>query len=325
MRNWVPSPRADCTSTVPPARRTTSATVARPSPVPRPTPLVVKNGSKMRCRTSSGMPGPVSRTVKCTSLPSASSERKTSPPWGIASRALTMRFITTCSNWLRSIFTTIGFSGGAKCSVMLLLTMRRSNCTTSPSSGPRSCAFGCTSCRRLKLSSCRHRSVARRVASSMACRLSSVVGAQLALREEGRFSGDDGEQVVEVVRHAAGQQPHRFHLLRLHEVGLELLARRDVASHHHVAHGRSALEQRRADHLHRALLARVGLHHQLGRRGAFTFAQPLEHPAKRRVERQEPGGVRARGRLLAHPVELLAGGVPQLHLAFAVQHGDGER
>ena len=35
--------------------------MSSPSPVPSPTGLVVKNGSKMRARMSSGTPGPVSQ------------------------------------------------------------------------------------------------------------------------------------------------------------------------------------------------------------------------------------------------------------------------
>ena len=42
-------------------------------PVPSPTPLVVKNGSKMRPRTSSGMPGPLSSTSSTTASPSGAS------------------------------------------------------------------------------------------------------------------------------------------------------------------------------------------------------------------------------------------------------------
>ena len=36
---------------------------ARPSPVPSPSGLVVKNGSKTRGTTSAGIPGPLSSTV----------------------------------------------------------------------------------------------------------------------------------------------------------------------------------------------------------------------------------------------------------------------
>ena len=41
-------------------------TVDRPSPVPLPFSLVVKNGSKMRARVCSSMPQPVSVTASCT-------------------------------------------------------------------------------------------------------------------------------------------------------------------------------------------------------------------------------------------------------------------
>jgi len=37
--------------------------IARPSPVPSLVGLVVKNGSKIRCTTSGGMPVPLSRTA----------------------------------------------------------------------------------------------------------------------------------------------------------------------------------------------------------------------------------------------------------------------
>src|SRR4051812_30556865 len=36
--------------------------MSSPRPLPSPTPLVVKNGSKIRCWTSAGMPGPSSTT-----------------------------------------------------------------------------------------------------------------------------------------------------------------------------------------------------------------------------------------------------------------------
>ncbi len=42
------------------------STVARPSPVPLPASLVVKNGSKIRARVCSSMPHPVSLTAIIT-------------------------------------------------------------------------------------------------------------------------------------------------------------------------------------------------------------------------------------------------------------------
>ena len=44
----------------PPDCRMNPYTMLKPSPVPLPTALVVKNGSKMRSTTSAGMPMPVS-------------------------------------------------------------------------------------------------------------------------------------------------------------------------------------------------------------------------------------------------------------------------
>ena len=84
-------------------------TVARPSPVPFPRSFVVKKGSKMRSRVAASMPVPVSETVT-TALPAAHEtvaggivdvDRRrgdlSRPPHGIASRALTTRFISTWS------------------------------------------------------------------------------------------------------------------------------------------------------------------------------------------------------------------------------------
>ena len=74
--------------------------MSSPRPVPRPTSLVVKNGSKARARTSAGMPGPLSAT-STTTFPSSSTYAETvsvpSPP--IASTALSTRLVQT---WLSS-------------------------------------------------------------------------------------------------------------------------------------------------------------------------------------------------------------------------------
>jgi hypothetical protein len=55
----------------------------------------------------------------------------------------------------------------------------------------------------------------------------AVVGEQ-----QRRVAGDDGEQVVEVVRDPAGEAPDRLHLLRLAEPVLEALALADVVGEH---------------------------------------------------------------------------------------------
>ena len=114
--------------------------VESPSPVPRPTSLVVKNGSKMRSCTSRGMPTPLSSTISATrnGSPATASGSRISrltamygrgpEPAGersidsvTASRAFTTRFISTWCNWLRSP-TTAGSSGG----VVSRISIRRS-------------------------------------------------------------------------------------------------------------------------------------------------------------------------------------------------------
>ena len=66
MRTVVPRPGSLSIASVPPDSRTTAYTCDRPSPVPWPVGLVVKNGSIARARTSSVMPDPVSVTASST-------------------------------------------------------------------------------------------------------------------------------------------------------------------------------------------------------------------------------------------------------------------
>src|SRR4051794_10484959 len=63
-QTWnVVAPGADSTRMAPSWRSTTMRrAVSSPRPVPAPTPLVVKNGSKTRSTTSGAMPGPSSAT-----------------------------------------------------------------------------------------------------------------------------------------------------------------------------------------------------------------------------------------------------------------------
>ena len=61
-RNVVPTPTSLSTMMSPPLCFTTPYTVARPRPVPLPSSLVVKKGSKMRDFVSSDMPQPVSES-----------------------------------------------------------------------------------------------------------------------------------------------------------------------------------------------------------------------------------------------------------------------
>ena len=70
--------------------------MSRPSPVPWPTGLVVKNGSKTCFAVSALIPGPESSTSTTTQPSSSSRVRTRSVPWpSIASTALSMRLVHT--------------------------------------------------------------------------------------------------------------------------------------------------------------------------------------------------------------------------------------
>ena len=68
----APPPGVSSKDRVPPWLKTMLWHSDRPSPVPVPTGLVVKKGSKMRDRTASGTPLPLSATLRRT-MPAASS------------------------------------------------------------------------------------------------------------------------------------------------------------------------------------------------------------------------------------------------------------
>src|SRR5439155_20541777 len=72
MRNVAPSPCGLTTEIVPPCSLMIPYVMDKPSPVPFPTSLVVKNGSKIRRSTSGEIPSPGS--VHATSTPSGPSE-----------------------------------------------------------------------------------------------------------------------------------------------------------------------------------------------------------------------------------------------------------
>src|SRR5208283_2264808 len=68
--NWVKAPGSVMTSMVPPCCLTTMSWLSdRPSPVPSPAGLVVKNGLNILAFTSSGIPVPLSRMAISTLVP----------------------------------------------------------------------------------------------------------------------------------------------------------------------------------------------------------------------------------------------------------------
>ena len=104
----VPRPGSLSIRSAPPAASAKPCAWLSPSPVPWPGGLVVKNGSKTRPSTSSGMPVPVSRSRTATNRPrspgaasrSASfrAETASSPPCGMASRAFSATLSSANSN-----------------------------------------------------------------------------------------------------------------------------------------------------------------------------------------------------------------------------------
>src|SRR5262245_21960222 len=92
-------PGLESTSISPWCSVTRRRAMSRPSPVPPPTGLVVKNGSKIRSCIWLGMPGPLSTTFTTTELLGVPALTSTRPASGTASMALSIRFAQT---WLSS-------------------------------------------------------------------------------------------------------------------------------------------------------------------------------------------------------------------------------
>jgi hypothetical protein len=106
----VPEPSADVNVMNPRWAFTIERAVERPSPLPRPTPFVVKNGSNIWPLRMSGMPQPVSATSIRMNSPGTASgcgrgaeggsimgaaEIASLPPEGMASSAFTQRLSST--------------------------------------------------------------------------------------------------------------------------------------------------------------------------------------------------------------------------------------
>ncbi len=179
--NVVPRPGSLSTQMVPPLCVTIPKTVARPSPVPWPSGLVVKNGSKIRSRVAASIPIPVSltasrtcgpgRTPTCSRANASSSSTLavsmvTRPPRGMASRALTTRFMTTCSSWPGSASTPLPAPRETIESSTSSRITRRSIGASPSMTRVRSSTRGCRICLRLNARSWRVSAAARSPASS---------------------------------------------------------------------------------------------------------------------------------------------------------------
>jgi hypothetical protein len=178
--NVVPFPTSLYTSTCPPDCLTIPWTVASPSPVPFPNPLVVKNGSNRWAFVSSVIPAPLSVTARRAYRPGRTSGRTwayapsssagyvstvSRPPVGMASRALTARLVSTCSTCPGSAITRPRSGCRTVVSRMSSPIRRASILAVRAIRSFRSVGRGWRTCLRLNARSWRVSSAARRPAS----------------------------------------------------------------------------------------------------------------------------------------------------------------
>src|SRR5690606_31160042 len=107
----APPPPASDASIVPPCASTMRLEMARPSPVPVPAGLVVKNGVNRYGRAPRGMLGPLSSTTSSTMSPAARPRTTMRPSRPIACSVFTTRLSSTCWSWF-ALPHTGGRSGG---------------------------------------------------------------------------------------------------------------------------------------------------------------------------------------------------------------------
>ena len=100
-------------------------------------------------------------------------------------------------------------------------SVRPSSLTISDTSSLTSTRCGCSGCRRAKASSRRVRSAPRIEAAERLPTSSRSSGAiALLSSQQIEIADDDAEQIVEIMRHAAGQIADGLHLLRLAQLFL---------------------------------------------------------------------------------------------------------
>ena len=151
------------------------------------------------------------------------------PPEAMASRALTARFMMTCSICPASARTDQRFGPGTMTRSMSSPIMRVSILMFSVATSFRLTILGASICLRLKASSWRvKRRGAFGGAGDLLGRTAQMGLGPEAFEEKFRVAGNHHQQVVEVVRDAAGETAHGFHLLGLAKLLLEGAAFGDV-------------------------------------------------------------------------------------------------
>ena len=175
-------------------------------------------------------------------------------------------------------------------------------------------ACGLTRWRREKVRSWRVSAAPRCAAMSIASAARTalrVVGRDLSQRRD--VAADDHQQVVEVVRDAAGELPERLHLLRLGELRLHLLHRRAAASRRSVM-SRVILAKPTSS----PLSSRIGVDHDAGpeatcRPCARASLPPRTGPRRARSRAPAPARPHARSRLGVEAREVLTDDLAAAH------------
>ena len=178
--NVVPLPTSLSTSIQPWCCLAMPYTVARPSPVPFPVLLVVKNGSKILGRTSGAIPQPLSLTARQTNTPGRASGFRfaaspsswqtdvlmvSCPPLGMASRALTTRFRRICSIMATSPLIPGRSCAGTNSMAMSAPSRRATILAVALMTSFKLSSCNCICCLRLKVSSWRVKPAARLAAA----------------------------------------------------------------------------------------------------------------------------------------------------------------
>ena len=203
-------------------------TIARPSPAPCAGPFVVKNGSNAWLRVASSIPMPVSSTSIVTYDPGATSRiaaaAKSSvvspvrivsvPPRSIASRELIARFTSTCSIWLASATT----SATSDVATQLDAHRAAQHAHEQPLDAGDD-LIDVEQAGRAHLLPAEDQQLTRErgaaldgVADVGHLFLERIVRRERLAERLGRAE-DHAEEVVDVVRDAAGESSHRVHLL----------------------------------------------------------------------------------------------------------------
>ena len=158
----------------------------------------------------------------------------TVPPPGMASRALTTRLMMALPSCASSACTVHRSGSRSTFSVMPSPTRRRSICASSPITSPSASSLGLHGLLAAEGQQLAHQGGgAQRVLVDLVDLLEGGIARLVAHQQEFAIADDDGEQIVEVMRHAARQLAHRLHLLRLGEFGLQRLLLGDI---HQIKH-----------------------------------------------------------------------------------------